>query len=683
MRYHTYTPNQARYPIAVLVPQIQAKEIERSYLDPVAIDLKEVIVFDLHQEQGKKKTPVGIMKTYIEEELQPTLDEMGVEYLVVADAEYFKVLTKSVKTEVHLGYVLDSVFGNQKIVYVPNHRTIFYDPEKVRAKIAQGMSALVEHRLGNYADPGVDIIKFAAYPETDAEIEEWLVRLLEMDMPLAIDIEAFSLKHHSAGIGTISFAWSKHEGITFPVDYVPIPEATEAPYGKQVRNEHRRKMLRAFFEQLQSKAIYHNIAYDAYVLIYQLFMDDLLDQEGMLRGLEIMLRNWDDTKLITYLATNSCAGNVLGLKPNAQEFSGNWAQDDIEDITGVPLDRLLQYNLIDALSTHYVREKHWGRMIQDEQLDIYENLFKPCMWDIIQMQLTGMPVIMDRAREVDTILQADLKKAFDTIMSSEIVEEFTYTIRESYIEKRNEKLKKKRISMDDEEVQQVFFNPNSDIQMRQLLFDHLGLPVISLTASKLPSTDGETIEALLNRTEDPKVKALLEAFQLHSIISTLTNNFMPAILGAVQGKDGWHYLFGNFNLGGTVSGRLSSSKPNLQNLPSTGKGHKIKGYYAKLIKSCFGAPPGWLLVGCDFISLEDRISALTTKDPQKLKVYIDGYDGHSLRAYAYFGDQMPAIRLAEEKRVFKVTQGDVVTHLLEGDLVTLPDGTVTTIEKVL
>jgi len=159
----------------------------------------------------------------------------------------------------------------------------------------------------------------------------------------------------------------------------------------------------------------------------------------------------------------------------------------------------------------------------------------------------------------------------------------------------------------------------------------------------MPSTDGETIEALINRVDDPEIKNLLEGFQLYNIIDVLTTNFMPSILGSVQGPDGWHYLFGYFNLGGTLSGRLSSSGPNLQNLPSTGKGHPMKLRYAKLIKSCFEAPPGWLFCGIDFNSLEDRISALTTKDPNKLKVYTDGYDGHSLRAYAYFGNQMPDI----------------------------------------
>ena len=73
---------------------------------------------------------------------------------------------------------------------------------------------------------------------------------------------------------------------------------------------------------------------------------------------------------------------------------------------------------------------------------------------------------------------------------------------------------------------------------------------------------------------------------------------------------------------------------NLQTIPSTGT------KYAKVIKGCFEAPTGWLMIGVDFDSLEDKISALTTKDPNKLKVYVGGFDGHCLRAKSYFGDQM-------------------------------------------
>lgn len=65
--------------------------------------------------------------------------------------------------------------------------------------------------------------------------------------------------------------------------------------------------------------------------------------------------------------------------------------------------------------------------------------------------------------------------------------------------------------------------------------------------------------------------------------------------------------------------------------------------FGKLIKECFSAPKGWLFGGADFNSLEDYISALTTKDPNKLRVYEDGFDGHCLRAAYYFKDQCPDI----------------------------------------
>jgi DNA polymerase-1 len=71
---------------------------------------------------------------------------------------------------------------------------------------------------------------------------------------------------------------------------------------------------------------------------------------------------------------------------------------------------------------------------------------------------------------------------------------------------------------------------------------------------------------------------------------------------------------------------------NLQNIPANS-------IYGKIIKSCFVGPAGWLFCGADFNSLEDYISALTTKDPNKLKVYLDGFDGHCLRAAYYFREQ--------------------------------------------
>lgn len=93
------------------------------------------------------------------------------------------------------------------------------------------------------------------------------------------------------------------------------------------------------------------------------------------------------------------------------------------------------------------------------------------------------------------------------------------------------------------------------------------------------------------------------------------------------------------------------------------------------------APSGWLYVGLDFNALEDHISALTTKDENKLKVYLENYDAHCLRAYAYFGEEMPDICLAIEKdRCFEVVVGGQKRVIKCGTLVTCPDGIIRKIE---
>jgi DNA polymerase-1 len=619
---------QSSYPICFLVPNIRQDEIQRAYIEPYSLDPEEVLVLDLHYARDKKKTPKAEMVEYITSELMPVFQDNGVQYLVVTDADYFKTLTGVVKVDSNLGYVLNTSFGPQKVIYVPNHRSIFHDPVRVTAKISQGIQALMAHRSGGYTPPGNGIVQYEAYPETDDQIADWLARLLEMRCPLAIDIEAFDLKPHRAGIGTITFSWSKHEGIAFAVDYESIPGATQAPFGIQVRNETRRQMLRYFFEAYRDTAIYHNISYDASVLIYQLYMTSIIDTQGLLKGMSVLLRDWDCTKLISYLATNTCAGNKLSLKDQAQEFAGNYAQTDIKDIRNIRLDTLLRYNLVDGCSTHYVREKHYDRMIQDEQLPVYEELFKPAILDIIQMQLTGLPVNMRKVKIAKYLLQRDERKALASIKSSSLVQQFTLILRQAWIDEMNQTWKKKRGTIDDVPAS-VVFNPNSDPQLRELLYTMLDLPQLDFTDSGLPATGGKTLAKLVNHTERDDVKDFLTAMIDYAGVSKILSDFIPSFEDAIPGPDGWHYLCGNFNLGGTQSGRLSSSDPNLQNLPAKSK-------YGKRIKWCVEAPEGWLFVGLDFASLEDKISALTTRDPNKIKVYTDGYDGHSLRTYSYF-----------------------------------------------
>lgn len=586
--------------VCILSVYLNKEELKKTYLQPFGLDEDAFMALNLYQDPMTKKTSKALLKEYVETDLMPVLKEQNIKYVLCTDAEYFKVLAGVMKVDTNVGYVLPCAYDqNIYVTYAPSYKAVFYDPDKVKAKIQTAMHALANHREDKYKPPGNNIVKFADYPSDVKDIRAWLDKLIAMDCPLTCDIEAFSLKHHTAGIGSITFCWNQHEGIAFLVDYVPIEGATEAPYGTKGYNKEVRALLLNFFRRMKHKIIYHNIAYDAYVLIYQLFMANIIDTTGLLDGIKVMLTNWECTKLISYLATNSCAGNDLKLKTQAQAFAGNWAQDDIVDICKIPADKLLAYNLIDGLSTWFVHDKHYPTMVAEQQLDIYETLFKDTTVDIIQMQLTGMPLNMNRVAEVKVIMQQDFDSAIKRIADCVLVQEYAYQRKLKWITKRNLELKKKRVSMVDADAEllkpenDVRWNPNSYPQLQELLYEVIGLPVIEYTKNKQPAVDGDTIEKLKNHTTDPRVLVLLEAFMDYTAVNKILTGFIPAMENAALGPDGWHYLFGNFNLGGTVSGRLSSSQPNLQNIPANSQ-------YAKLVKSCFAAPFGWLLVGLDF-----------------------------------------------------------------------------------
>ena len=623
------------YKICFIVPYIRSSDIMSAYVEPYGLDTEDILVISPHYSQEKKKTPMKEMREYIENELAGILEDCQVKYLFVADGEYFKALTKASKVEANIGYALDSEFGSFKVIYVPQFRQIFHNPEKVTAQISAGIKAMQLHETGMYLPPGNHLIKQFIQPKTLAEIKNALDDLIKLDVNLTCDIEAFSLKHHTCGIGSIAFAWNQNEGVAFLVDYEPIVGATQAPFGRNVFNKEVRALLLDFFLRFKRKMIYHNIAFDVYALIYQLFMKDILDTEGTLKGMEVMLRDWDCTKLISYLATNSCAGNKLSLKDLAQEYAGNYGLGgEIKDITRIPSTVLLEYNLLDCLSTWFVRNKYHPKMVADNQEEIYEGVFKDATLDIIQMQLTGMPLNMRKVKAIKYLLGRKERVAVQNIRTSYVVQEYTYLLKEEWVAKKNAGYKKKRITIDD--ADEVEFNPRSGPQVQALLYEHLALPILDTTDSGEPSTKADVLEKLLNHTEDEKVIDLLKRLLDYKSVAIIISTFIPAMENAALGPDGWHYLFGNFNLGGTVSGRLSSSKPNLQNLPASS-------IYAKWIKYCFEAPKGWVFCGLDFASLEDKISAKTTKDPNKIKVYTDGFDGHSLRAYFYFGILMPDI----------------------------------------
>lgn len=317
MRNITYAESES-YPVAILIKNTSFNkyEIQANYVNALlasGVVLSDIVAFNLKYEPTGKVS-VKFMKEYLESLLE-AMDSVGVKWLYVADANYFKVLTKQTKAEQHLGYVLPCTvagYEHMNVVLGLNYQALIYNPE-LKDKLNLSLKTLSDAIAGNYVAIGSGIIHSAWYPEGTQEIREALQSLHQYPM-LACDIETTSLRFWEADLETISFAWGPHDGMAFCI-------------GRDNSNEQKEvicSMLKEFFELYNKPIIWHNVAYDAKVLTYRLWMRDLLDTEGLLRGLGVMTKNFHDTKLIAYLATNSTAGNKLGLKDLAHEFAGDY-----------------------------------------------------------------------------------------------------------------------------------------------------------------------------------------------------------------------------------------------------------------------------------------------------------------------------------------------------------------------
>lgn len=552
---------QESYDVAILVKRnaLKKESIEEHYIEPTGLNKDRFISFSLEQQDYRKKPKAAEMKAYLSQ-LLPILKDLKVKVLYVTDGNWFKVLTKKTKVDPYYGYAEPcaiSGFEDMQVTVSANYQALMMN-DRLKPKIDLANKVVTDYLSGSYEEIGTNIIKhYERIPNDPSKIKQALEKLKQYDS-LTCDTEAFSLRHTEAGLGTIGFAWNKHEGICIDVEHGARRQGKTLGMHRELIQS----LLKDFFESYQGKLIYHNASYDIKILIYYLFMKDMLDTEGLLNGLEVMTKNFEDTKLITYLATNNCGENSLSLKDQAHEFAGNYAQSDINDITLIPNDVLMKYNLVDCLSTWFVHEKHYGTMIKDNQLDTYI-FFKKVLKNIIQMELTGMPLNMERVKEVDKILLDIIRKYRKVLNDSPIMKHFNTMMRKQTLAEKNAKLKTKQLEIWDIDYT---FNPGSNKQLIALLHDYLGFDVHSTTKTGQPAVGGDELKGHMGRTSDPQIKEVIEAILKILEGQKIRNTFISKFLDAVKAPDGWHYLFGSFNLGGTKSGRLSSSNPNLQNL---------------------------------------------------------------------------------------------------------------------
>lgn len=630
----SFDSERTSYPLVLLVKEaaFDVDNITKNYVNYLVqrgVDQNEILMVPLPYDANNKALK-KYQKAYLEW-LMPKLIEFGAKHIFCADSEYFKTLTGLIHSEKHMGYRMPCTWQDCQDMTMTlglNYTALYHNPNQ-QEKMLMGLKTYADVVLNEYVSLGKGIIQSARYLNTTTEIAHALEMLHQYPM-LAMDIEAFSLKFDEAGIGTIGFSWDENNGIAFACDY-----AVKGDGGIYVPNREVRALLKQFFTDYVGTPIWHNANYDLKVIVYTLWMEDYLDHAGMLEGIDIMTRSFHDTKLLNYCATNSVQRVPHDLKSNTHEFAGNYAVD-VKDISLQPLNKLLEYNLVDCLSTFWLFKKRFPQMRADKQETAY-NLFIDSVKVLLQMELVGLPM---NPAEVDR-LYADVSAQATALEhkiggSPEGLQTLTL-LKDAAVEAHNKVVKKDITLENSGRAQKLQFSATNKNHIRTLVYDVLSLPVLDKTDSGMPSVKMKHLEKIMQTLDasDPRYTMLTDIVEL-SAMGTLRNTFIPAFAKGTLKADGRKYLHGNYKIGGTVSGRLSASEPNLTNLPSGSA-------WGKAVKGCVQAPKGWVFVGADFASLEDRIKALLTQDPNMIKLYTEGYDGHALRMYHYWPDQFKGV----------------------------------------
>jgi len=158
------------------------------------------------------------------------------------------------------------------------------------------------------------------------------------------------------------------------------------------------------------------------------------------------------------------------------------------------------------------------------------------------------------------------------------------------------------------------FNVNSADQLRRILFEKLGLPVVKKTSTGKPSTDA----SVLKKLDHPLVTALLEYRELEKLRSTYVDGYLPLI--EADGR-----IRTRFNQMAAATGRLSSDSPNLQNIP-------VRAESGKMIRRAFIAAEGYRFLVADYSQIELRVLAHMSGDPFLLEAFREGRDVHTATA---------------------------------------------------
>jgi DNA polymerase I len=183
------------------------------------------------------------------------------------------------------------------------------------------------------------------------------------------------------------------------------------------------------------------------------------------------------------------------------------------------------------------------------------------------------------------------------------------------------------------------FNVNSTDQLRSILFDQLGLPVLKKTSTGKPSTDA----SVLTKLDHPLVTALLEYRELEKLRSTYVDGYLPLI-------DGDGRIRTRFNQMAATTGRLSSDSPNLQNIP-------VRSESGRTIRRAFVAAEGSEFLVADYSQIELRVLAHMSGDPFLIEAFQSGLDIHTATAARVWGVDPGEVTPEQRRRAKMINFG--------------------------
>ena len=414
----------------------------------------------------------------------------------------------------------------------------------------------------------------------EKDLDKW-IKKVNKAKTVAVDTETTGLNYMDAKLVGVSLSTKPGEAA-----YIPFGHAKEEDI-KQLSEKTVLEKLKPFLEDKKKKIIGQNLKFDR----------NILAQHGIKLG---SIKH--DTMLMSYILDASATRHNLDA---LAKLYLNYKTTTFEEVAGKGVKQITFDQVPLKLAGNYASED------ADIALRLYEKL-NP----LLNKKTSLKKLVEDIEIPLIEVL-SDMEQA-GTLVNSKVLQ-----AQSKDLGKRLIKLEKEAYEIAGEE-----FNLGSTKQLREIFFDKLEYPVIKKTPGGQPSTDENVLQQLADDYELPKV--LLEHRTLSKLKSTYTDK-LPLQISENSGR-----VHTSFHQAITTTGRLSSSDPNLQNIP-------IRTEDGRRIRQAFEASKSNELISADYSQIELRIMAHLSEDKGLIKAFNNNEDIHSLTASEVFSVAQNAV----------------------------------------